>query len=242
MYVGDRIERVGDAEAETPGLEGLGRIATLDDAMRRRLYVYVADQPEPVSRDQAAVAIGIGRTLAAYHLDKLAEAGLLSTRYQRPEGRRGPGAGRPAKLYTTADNELAISVPPRDYELLARLLVAAVDQDSAGNVRAAVDKAAHVAGSTVGRNAASAVAGLRRCGYQPHRRGDGTIELGNCPFHRIAQEHPELVCQLNLRLVKGVLAGAGDAPNRARLDPRPGRCCVTIRPSVPVQPEPSVAN
>lgn len=216
---------------EPPGLEGLGRVATLDDPVRQQLYAYVAGQTEPVSRDQAAAAAGIGRTLAAYHLDKLAEAGLLTTRYQRPEGRRGPGAGRPAKLYTKAEDEFAISVPPRDYEMLARLLVAAVEQDAAGEVRAAVDKSAYNAGRAAGRAAGTALAGLRRCGYQPHLDDSGAVSLGNCPFHRIARESPELVCRLNLRLVKGILAGAGEAAGRARLDPLPGRCCVTIRPS-----------
>ena len=216
---------------ETPGLEELGRVAVLDDPVRRQLYEHIAGQAEPVSRDEAAAAAGIGRTLAAYHLDKLAEAGLLTTRYQRPEGRRGPGAGRPAKLYAKADDEFAISVPPRDYEMLARLLVAAVKQDTAGEVRAAVDKSAYTAGRAVGRDAGTALAGLRRCGYQPHLDDSGELSLGNCPFHRIAQESPDLVCRLNLRLVKGILAGAGESAGRARLDPRPGRCCVTIRPS-----------
>jgi predicted ArsR family transcriptional regulator len=117
--------------------------------------------------------------------------------------------------------------------LLARLLVAAVGQDATGTVRAAVDKAARAAGRAAGRHAATAFAGLRRCGYQPRLDDDGTIELGNCPFHRIAEEQPQLVCGLNLRLVKGILTGAGEPAGRARLDPRPGRCCVTIRPSSP---------
>lgn len=215
-------------ESESPGLAALGRVAALDDPVRQRLYRYIADQREPVSREQAAAAAGIARTLAAYHLDKLAAAGLLVTCYQRLEGRSGPGAGRPAKLYTAAHDELAISVPPRDYELLARLLVAAVEQDAAGDVRAAVDKAAYTAGRDAGRDAGSALAGLHRCGYQPRVDDSGEITLGNCPFHRVAQESPELVCRLNLRLVKGVLTGAGDTPRRARLDPGPRRCCVMI--------------
>ena len=67
----------------------------------------------PVSREQAAAATSIGRTLAAYHLDKLADAGLLTTRYERPAGRGGPGAGRPAKLYTPATQEMSVTLPPR---------------------------------------------------------------------------------------------------------------------------------
>src|SRR5512135_3349010 len=106
-------------------LAALAGLASLDEPVRRRLYEYVGDQDWPVSRDEAAAAAGITRTLAAYHLDKLAEAGLLATSYQRPAGRAGPGAGRPAKLYRQAGQELTVSVPPRAYELLARLLAEA---------------------------------------------------------------------------------------------------------------------
>ena len=90
--------------------------------MRARLYDYVARSGQPVGKDAAAQALGVGRSLAAYHLDKLVELGLLSASYQRPAGRRGPGAGRPAKVYARSGEEFAVSVPRRDYELAARLL------------------------------------------------------------------------------------------------------------------------
>jgi len=81
----------------------LASLSTLDDPVRRRLYEVVRERPEPVGRDEAAAAAGVGRALAVYHLDKLVEAGLLTASYQRPPGRGGPGAGRPAKLYTRSD-------------------------------------------------------------------------------------------------------------------------------------------
>ena len=133
------INRPGD-------LAALNGLSHLDDPLRRQLYEYVIESDGPVSREQAAAAASIGRTLAAYHLDKLAEAGLLTVSYQRPAGRGGPGAGRPAKLYTRAAQEITVSVPPRDYELLARLLVASVEQDASGAVQQAVNSAAHEAG------------------------------------------------------------------------------------------------
>src|SRR6188508_370333 len=136
------INRPGDLAA----LTGLSH---LDDPLRRQLYEYVIESNGPVSREQAAAA-SIGRTLAAYHLDKLAEAGLLTVSYQRPAGRGGPGAGRPAKLYTRTAREISVSVPPRDYELLARLLVASVEQDASGAVQQAVNSAAHEAGRHAG--------------------------------------------------------------------------------------------
>ena len=80
-----------DIDQQLTGLAGLG------DPTRRALYRYVAERGVPVSRDEAAQAVGISRPLAAYHLDKLIDDGLLEPRYHRRSSRRGPGAGRPAK-------------------------------------------------------------------------------------------------------------------------------------------------
>src|SRR6478735_3789974 len=186
------INRPGD-------LAALNGLSHLDDPLRRQLYEYVIESDGPVSREQAAAAASIGRTLAAYHLDKLADAGLLTVSYQRPAGRGGPGAGRPAKLYTRTARELSVSVPPRDYELLARLLVSSVEQDASGAVRAAVNEAAVDAG----KRAAAATGGdlleaLRSCGYLPQVVADGRVDLRNCPFHRVARDHLDVVCGLNL--------------------------------------------
>src|ERR1700722_1101090 len=74
----------------------LASVSSLDDPVRRRLYEVVRERAEPVGRDEAAAAAGIGRALAVYHLDKLVEADLLTASYQRPAGRGGPG-GRGAR-------------------------------------------------------------------------------------------------------------------------------------------------
>lgn len=215
-------------EIAASGLAGITALSSLDDPLRRRLYVYVAERDEPVSREDAATAAGIGRTLAAYHLDKLAEAGLLAVSYARPAGRSGPGAGRPAKLYARTEGELAVSVPPRNYQLLARLLTEAIGHDDSDGVRAAIEAAAYDAGRATGRSAADVMSALRDCGYEPADAGDGDVELRNCPFHQLAQQHTELVCGLNRQLLQGLLDGAHGRRAHACLDPRPGRCCVRI--------------
>lgn len=51
-----------------------------------------------MSRAEAADAVGVARTLAAFHLGKLVDAGLLEVAHRRLTGRSGPGAGRPAKV------------------------------------------------------------------------------------------------------------------------------------------------
>ncbi|HEX7322231.1 MAG TPA: helix-turn-helix domain-containing protein [Mycobacterium sp.] len=211
-------------------LDQLAGLSTLDDPIRRRLYQYISSCDEPVVRDDAAAAAGISRTLAAYHLDKLAEAGILSVSYARPPGRSGPGAGRPAKRYARTRREFSVSVPPRNYALLADLLVAAMAGDDGETVRSAVASAAHSAGqaSIFGHGVFDA---LNESGYEPELAADGHIGLRNCPFDRLARQCSELVCGLNLHLIRGMLEGAGESPQRAVLAPREGRCCVVVRPA-----------
>lgn len=214
-------------------LGALRSLSTLDDPVRCRLYEVVVARDEPVSREQAAAEVGIGRTLAAYHLDKLAEAGLLTTTYQRPPGRSGPGAGRPAKLYGRADVELTVSVPSRDYELLASLLVESVHHDRSGAVLRAVKDAARAAGRRSVAPSGDLVESLHTCGYEPRTNRMGTIELRNCPFHHVARSDPEVVCGLNLDLIAGVIEASSDRSARAELDPRPDRCCVVVHDPAP---------
>jgi predicted ArsR family transcriptional regulator len=130
--------------------QGLAAVSCLDDPVRRRLYEFVAAHRGHVGRDEAAAAAGIGRPLAAYHLDKLVGLGLLTASYQRPPGRGGPGAGRPAKIYTRSGGEFSVSVPPRAYELAARLLAAAVEADRGGTSQAALQGAARRFGAGLG--------------------------------------------------------------------------------------------
>ena len=207
----------------------LAQLGTLDDPGRQRLYNYVCTSEQPAGRDQAAAATGMSRTLAAYHLDKLVKAGLLRASYARPPGRSGPGAGRPAKVYSRAEQNLALSIPPRDYELLARLLVSSVGSDPTGTVQQAVNQAAYATGQLAGAGQGrSLLAVLNSCGYEPRATDDGRIELCNCPFHAVAQENKGVVCDLNLHLIQGMLDG-GTQPNAsAELNFQPNRCCVVI--------------
>jgi predicted ArsR family transcriptional regulator len=202
----------------------IGRLAALDDPLRRRLYDFVRSRAEPVSRDEAAQEAGIGRTLAAYHLDKLAEEGLLSTSYARPEGRSGPGAGRPSKLYEPADGEVAVSVPARDYEFAAHLFASAVESGRS------VSEEARRRGRELG--ASSSRRSLKRAladrGYEPFEDEEGRIRLRNCPFHRLASEHRDVVCGMNEAFLQGLLQGLEADEMQATLDPRPGLCCVAI--------------
>ena len=136
----------------SPGGPDLAPLSSLDDPLRRRLYEVVTSRPGPVSRDEAASAAGIGRALAVYHLDKLVESGLLTAFLPEAARAERAGAGRPAKLYARSDREFAVTVPPREYELAARLLVQAVEADPSDRSRAALAEAARLAGHRAGRS------------------------------------------------------------------------------------------
>lgn len=195
-------------------------IALLQDPVRRRLYDHVAAQQHDVGRHEAAEAAGIQRTLAAFHLDKLVEAGLLDAVFRRPEGRGGPGAGRPAKYYRRAAGEFAVSVPARDYRTAAAVLAEAVDV-------ARVDEQVYEAARAAGRERGGCEdleAVLRERGYEPYADGE-VMRMRNCPFHLLVEEFPPLVCGLNLALLEGLVEGTEWT---ARMDAGVGRCCVAV--------------
>lgn len=227
--------------AEPDGLEAVGALA---EPTRRRLYEHVAAAGGWVGRDAAADAVGLERGTAAHHLDRLAADGLLEVDYKRLSGKQGPGAGRPAKVYRRAEREFGVSLPPRDYELAGRLLAAAVERSvSEGeDVMAALDEVASAEGARLAdsirervaaagsdadkRDAALAV--LAEQGFEPHTTDDGTVVLRNCPFHQLAQQHTELICGMNLCLVKAAVDGLGQTGFDARLEPEEGSCCVKL--------------
>jgi predicted ArsR family transcriptional regulator len=209
----------------------LAAIGLLQDPVRRALYGHVAAADGEVSRNQAAAAVGVQRGLAAFHLDKLVEAGLLEASFRRLGERRGPGAGRPAKLYRRASGEVAASIPPRTYETAAHLLAGTVEQAGAD---LELQAAARRAGQEAGRRLLAAGPGpgvqaaLAARGYEPYRDG-AALRLRNCPFSSLAGEFPVLVCAMNLSLIEGLLEGMGQPAGRAAMDPAPGRCCVAVR-------------
>jgi predicted ArsR family transcriptional regulator len=133
----------------TAQVSGVGALA---EPARRALYLYVVAQPEPVGRDQAAAGTGLPRHTAKFHLDKLVTDGLLDTEYRRLSGRRGPGAGRPTKLYRRSSRQVAVTLPPRHYEMAGQILARAVEDAARDGVPVlqAVQHAAVDAGHRLG--------------------------------------------------------------------------------------------
>lgn len=222
----------------------LDTVGLLAEPVRRALYRHVTGQVEPVSREQAAEAIGLPLHTAKFHLDRLVDAGLLDVEFRRLSGRTGPGAGRPSKLYRRSGRQLSVSLPERRYDVAGQVLAGAVDRSlrSGASVAEALPEVAHETGRRFGAAYAEehGVPGegeeltrtaevLGEHGYEPVL-DDSELCLANCPFDRLAAEHTELVCGMNRDLVEGVLDGAGVQGLDARLAPHAGFCCVRVAP------------
>lgn len=224
--------------------KGAGALAALEDDLRRRMYVFIRAQGRPVSRDEAAEEVGISRKLAAFHLDKLVDRGLLTAHYARLPGRGGRGAGRSSKLYEPSELEVDVSIPERRYDIVGEIMVAALTEDSKEPPREAARRIAYERGRTIGgkvkaelrlrppgseRALAVAEETLADYGYEPYRVTDDTISLRNCPFHDLSRRAPELVCGLNREFIDGFLRGLGNDSVEVALVPTPGECCVKLR-------------
>lgn len=234
-----RAAREATADTSADVSADVSAVASLDEPTRRRVYDHVGGQAAPVSRDDVAVALDVPRRTAAFHLDRLAELGLLAVSYERRTGRSGPGAGRPAKLYQRSTRDVAVSLPPRDYDLAGRLLAGAMAhaQQTGERPREVLDRQAHDLGRAMARERSGGPADRRAIsvlmglladhGFEP-RSAAGDIVLHNCPFHALAQEQAELVCGMNLHLLAGVLEGLGTTGLQACLEPGRSGCCVRL--------------
>lgn len=220
-----------------PGpIDHVDLVAVLAEPVRRRLYELVARAGVPVDRDTAAEQAGIGRPLAAFHLDRLVRAGLLEVEFRRRSGRTGPGAGRPAKFYVRpTDREISVDLPPRSYDIAAEILATGVER--ASRAQASVMEVARERGQAMAAGAAHGLLPMLESeGYEPFLDDEGVVRLRNCPFHSLVAEHRELTCAMNHALLDGATTAVANSGFRAISDPREGLCCVAFVPDGDGQP------
>lgn len=219
----------------------LESVGVLNDDSRRRMFSFIRRARRAVTRDEAAESIGISRKLAAFHLDKMVTAGLLHARYEATGD--VPKVGRRPKVYEATDLDLAVSIPGRQYRLLADLLLDSIITETDHETGSeAATRTARERGTALGaaeRNGeaptASGVDALTICaemledhGYEPLAQGEAELRLRNCPFHPLAAKAPELVCGINHAFLTGYLEGLGADAVTAHLVPTAGECCVRL--------------
>ncbi len=209
------------------------------------MYVFIRAARRPVTRDEAAAAVGISRKLAAFHLDKLVDAGALRAHYQQVSGVRR--VGRVPKVYEPSQVDIRVSIPQRRHDLLAGILMDAVVSEGSGeSARDAVRRVARDLGERIGaaerqrarpgrlgpeRALSLASELLAERGFEPARESPGCLRLRNCPFHPLTAMAPDLVCGLNHAFISGMMDGLQASGVDAVLDPRAGECCVELRAS-----------
>ncbi|GDY33761.1 helix-turn-helix transcriptional regulator [Gandjariella thermophila] len=220
----------------------IAAVAVLHDDVRRGLYEFIRRSRRAVTREEAAGAAGISRKLAAFHLDKLVDAGLLVAHTAPGRERR---VGRRPKVYQPAATDIRVTIPERRPDMLAEMLLDAVLTEDAGeDARQAAFRVARSRGRAMGEaERAQARPGrlgperaltltqglLEGHGFEPSRDTATCVRLHNCPFHPLAARAPDLVCGLNRELLAGFLDGLQAGTVEAVLVPRPGQCCVELR-------------
>jgi predicted ArsR family transcriptional regulator len=214
----------------------------LSEPSRLQMFSFIRSERRPVTREEAAASVGISRKLAAFHLDKLVEAGLLRARYETSAAVRK--VGRRPKVYEVSEAQISVSIPERRHELLADLLLDTVlgqgDGESAHDsaLRTALERGVTLGAAARGKSRPGRLGserGLTACaqmledhGFEPFREASHEVRLRNCPFHPLATRAPGLVCAMNHAFITGYLEGL-QVPNvDAVLAPSAGECCVRL--------------
>ncbi|HEY7146837.1 MAG TPA: transcriptional regulator [Streptosporangiaceae bacterium] len=220
--------------------DDLMAVAMLAEPTRQRLYLYLRERREPVGREEAARYAGIKPRLAAFHLDRMAEAGLLDVEYRRLSGRAGPGAGRPAKLYSVAPRSFSVEIPQTRYALAASMMASALTAhgsgaDGAASLQDVATTVGERLGTDIRRQARTKGARLeavwsklKQLGYEPRVQESGEWTLRNCIFSELSASHRELVCPMNAALVAGLLDGARLLSLRVERRMAAPECCVRL--------------
>jgi len=206
------------------------------------MFSFIRREGRAVTREEAAQRMGISRKLAAFHLDKLVEAGLLHARYESPGMARK--VGRRPKVYEATGAQISLSIPDRRHQLLADILLDAVlDEGDDECARDAAMRTAQERGLAVGASMrdtshpgqlrgddalATCEQMLEVQGYEPVREGSQEVRLRNCPFHPLAAKAPDLVCAMNHAFLAGCVEGLQATGINAVLAPTPGECCVRL--------------
>lgn len=193
------------------------RLDAVGDPALRELLRRLRGGPGPATVDAIAAAFGIHPNVARQRLERLARAGFLTVSVERRRG--GPGAGRPAKLYSVAPELAAVEFPPRRYEALVGLLLeGGGDGEARGRIGAAFGRTlARESGlrqaSGLRRGLERACSALGSLGYHTSLEqvdaGEAVLRTPTCPLRPVVIAHPAAA-----GLDRGLWAGLVEAAVR----------------------------
>lgn len=210
-------------------------VGLLAEPTRHQLYLYIRERHEPVGREEAAQHVGVKPRIAAFHLDRMADAGLLDVEYRRLSGRVGPGAGRPAKVYSISSRSFSVMIPQTRYALAASIMAASLSADGTESPQQVATSVGTSFGDEIRRQERTKAARLEavqvrltQLGYEPKVEESGEWTMRNCIFAELSRSHREIVCPMNAAFITGLLGGAHLHSLRVeRRVAEPG-CCVQV--------------
>lgn len=187
----------------------------LGEETRFDIFRRIASSPEPLSVKELVSQLGMHHSAIRIHLNKLQEAGLIHAKK-----RHMPGVvGRPQLAFLPSAQALSITLPPRNYELLARLAMdlalAREDAESPEDFgvhwgRGYMRESGRFADGPAPLDEAldALMVELRQLGASSNvsRVDDGyQILETNCVFAELATDHAPLVCSLHQGVMRGML-------------------------------------
>jgi len=233
--------------------------ALLVSPVRRRIVDTLSALP-PFSGDQTpnratgltaaevGERLGLHVTSARFHLEQLADAGVLAATFHRH------GTGRPQKRYAALPDRAASTPPDDAYRMLAELLTEALSPREGGALspedagsRWAHSHVRQLSGTDGTEMPQARTPGewlakvgrlldlLESWGYDPSVRTTdhgrtAEVALARCPFLSLAESHTEVVCAAHLGLLRGALDVFGEPDTDVRLEPfaLPGVCVARL--------------
>jgi predicted ArsR family transcriptional regulator len=181
-------------------------ISALQDPTRRRILLDFYVHQSEWTVDDVAKAVGVHRTVAHRHLERLVALGYLVT-----DQRRGK-YGKPAKLYRLAGQHIDLSYPARRFARLASLLAESLKERGPEGISAAREAGRRYGISLVSKQADSPRAVLRQLaplGAEYSLTNQNQVVARNCIFREACDGAEEVVCELHAGLLEGAFRQAG---------------------------------
>jgi len=207
-------------------------VATVDGesdggvSSRNRVLQVLREAPEGRGVHEVAADVGLHPNTVRFHLERLEQQGLV----HRQIGHHDL-PGRPP-LRFTATGPSRESTDDRDFQDLAELLAGILSQQVPGSPalseqagRAWAHRLVEERGDPVpsARKAIELLVGmLSSVGFAPQVTADGeqiTVLQPQCPFLEVARLHRDVVCSIQLGLIRGVLERLGAPVEVIRLTP-----------------------
>jgi len=188
----------------------------LGEDTRFAIFSEIANAATPLTVKDLVAMFGMHHSAISIHLNKLEEAGLIVSHKLHQKG----AVGRPQLAFRANPTTTSLTLPPRDYQMLAELAIGFTR--SAGysepEMSAFGEKwgRGHVRTRGIGADGDRPFAGslqLFRAELDDMGvtstwnavNGGGTLALTNCPFGELAVRNLPLVCTMHQSVLRGML-------------------------------------